>query len=124
MKFFSRTTHADRAAHGARMLDLAVPGWHWDIDSRTLDISRVDECVLGQLYDDYGVGLSRLGIEGTGDLYGFYADLPWSQWRLTRAWKKEVNARCAADAETFDDEFSDAELYGILDEAQHFQEAR
>lgn len=56
------TTPSQRRAHrvAARRLDAARPGWHDELDLRTLCMSSGTRCVLGQLYGDYDHGLTAL----------------------------------------------------------------
>jgi hypothetical protein len=52
-----------RVERGAALLDAQSPGWEKKIDPGTLDISSIDNCVLGQVYGSYGNGLRVLGGE-------------------------------------------------------------
>jgi hypothetical protein len=93
------TTASKRAAHGARMLDLARPGWHRQIDLTTLDLSVVDGCVLGQLYSHYNLGRAMLGISPSRAVeYGFFVRTRLRSYKaLTRAWRREICTRLADD---------------------------
>lgn len=56
------TTPSQRRAHrvAVRRLDAARPGWHDELDLRTLRMSSGTRCVLGQLYGSYDHGLTAL----------------------------------------------------------------
>lgn len=51
-----------RAKAGALFLDSIRPGWANMIDWYGFDMELEDECVLGQLYDDYAIGVSALRL--------------------------------------------------------------
>ena len=84
---------------GATMLDQREPGWRNRINTQTLDISSVSRCILGQLYDNYSIGLTRL--TGTTDRptrtefsrqHGFHCQpsLGITNPILDRAWAEEI----------------------------------
>ena len=50
------------AAAGAAFLDEHVPGWRTRIDLSTLDLESCENCILGQLFDDFMFGLEHLGL--------------------------------------------------------------
>jgi len=78
------------ASRGAQFLDEKDPGWFTKIDTRTLDISDGNACVLGQLYG-YATGCKKLGIGyGKAMSHGFDLLLLGS---LNEAWQKEIAAR-------------------------------
>lgn len=49
-----------KVERGAKLLDEKLPEWRSKIDLDLLDISTATQCVLGQLFGDYRVGLSQL----------------------------------------------------------------
>lgn len=51
-----------RVMRGAALLDEKVPGWRERVNPDTLDMSSDRNCVLGQLYDWYALGLQTLGV--------------------------------------------------------------
>ena len=53
---------------GARLLDKAKPGWEKIIDTCLLNMSRADECILGQLYGSYNKGVEELFNTRMGEL--------------------------------------------------------
>ena len=63
-----------RAHNGALFLDARLPGWHRSIMLDQLDLASTCDCVLGQLFGDYGEGMHRLHID-TGVLLGFTLDV-------------------------------------------------
>lgn len=94
-------------ANGAAVLDEHRPGWAEEINLDTLRILSCTECVLGQVYGRYGVGLKELGITA-GDKYGFAVSIHWTNmypwfankapWEdLQKAWAVEIMARRSDD---------------------------
>lgn len=66
--------------NGVELLDQHIPDWRDNIDVDTLVIHNPGACVLTQLYDDWDLGKSALGIQypATAD-HGFdrhYEDNP------------------------------------------------
>jgi len=50
-----------KVLRGAALLDEIRPGWEFEIDLGSLDLSRYNKCILGQLYDgSFNAGLLRL----------------------------------------------------------------
>jgi hypothetical protein len=82
---FRDDTTAERVARGAALLDQYRPGWADEIDLHELRIESGSDCVLGQLYGDYGEGRERLRILNTthSEALGFTA--AWTSGRLVRA---------------------------------------
>lgn len=75
---------------GAAFLDVVKPGWTKKINLDELDLTGTYTCVLGEIYGDYGKGLTSLGlIAGTEipDNLGFHSTSSVQYTRLTRAWK-------------------------------------
>ena len=50
----------DRVANGAALLDKHNPDWYMAVSLQGLRMSSCSECVLGQLYGDYGRGLDKV----------------------------------------------------------------
>lgn len=92
-------TASKRAAHGARMLDYAWPGWHREIDLGSLDLIDCHDCALGQLYGSFDSARYHLGLDQTAAIaYGFYLDTWFRSYRaLTRAWTREIQMRMVLD---------------------------
>jgi len=91
-----------RIERGAALLDDKVPGWQDKIDLATLDMSNCANCVVGQVYGDYDLGLAELDGEAQRQpsRYGFAA-LPTEMFdTLTDKWRafleRRRNARRAA----------------------------
>lgn len=59
-----RTEVEERVADGVAFLDEYDLTWREGVDPETLDIADCHRCVLGQLFGDYGEGLSALGLCG------------------------------------------------------------
>lgn len=93
------------AARGAEFLDQRRPGWADEIDLDTLDLRSLDDCVLGQLYGDWGAANRAIPeIEwnsGSQAYYGFELDgAPFSRDRykaLTDEWRDQVLMRRHAE---------------------------
>lgn len=67
---------------GIELLNENVPDWRTKINSKVLVMSSFGECILGQLYSNYSVGLKKLNIKYGYD-YGFDAydcDLLQKKW--------------------------------------------
>jgi len=84
---------AETATRGAQLLDKRVPGWAQRINLPALDMNSCNDCVLGQLYGDYGVGVDELGLTQPAligfDLGAGNCDYP----ALDAAWTTEIMAR-------------------------------
>lgn len=46
--------------NGIALLDSREPNWRDDVDVNTLDLHSLDNCVLGQVFGDYGRGMEAL----------------------------------------------------------------
>jgi hypothetical protein len=53
---------AEAVAAGVELLDRERPGWAAHIDLDRFDIGCCDDCTLGQLWGDYDLGRTALGI--------------------------------------------------------------
>lgn len=98
---------ADRVAKGAALLDRELPDWAREIDLERLDITQVDDCILGQLYTSWADGMISLfgsGCVGTpvGSDHGFnLTPFEWDEYNdgygveidLFNAWSVEVHKR-------------------------------
>jgi hypothetical protein len=91
----------ERVEHGARFLNVRVPGWYEMIDVERLDIRNKYACVLGQVYGEYSRGLQELfgfelcyavQLQAVKD-YGFDAGPQASFAVLTAIWKDVVRGR-------------------------------
>ena len=82
-----------RVAKGVALLDKKVPnGWRECINPHTLDVSDYDLCVLGQIYGNYSLGTSALGLFSYDQRVrlGFTASYRCQHADLTAAWLKEL----------------------------------
>ena len=94
----SRSAEA-RVKAGAELLDAMNPGWFTKISLQKLQMSDPCQCVIGQLYETYSLGLSALEIDVSFERdieYGF--DFYIGTASLTAHWHREIEARLAADA--------------------------
>jgi hypothetical protein len=72
---------------GAALLDIKNPGWRKKINLNNLNMVKVSYCILGQLYENYFIGLERIGINNeTGYNYG-YSSNKSNFDKLTQEWK-------------------------------------
>jgi hypothetical protein len=90
-----------RADRGVKALADRYAGYSWvaSIDLATLDMSNCKDCLLGQLFGDYYMGLNALGLPG-GTAFGFMEDPGFffeygmsyeEQYAiLTRVWVEEL----------------------------------
>ncbi len=83
----------EQVRQGIALLDAKLPGWHETFDPSTLDIGRMDSCVLAQASGshNYVVGLLLVGLTAREALdYGFAAgygvELVYESAELTRTW--------------------------------------
>lgn len=99
---------AERVEKGAALLDQRVPGWDQQIELYRLSIASIYNCILGQLYGDYGYGYRalNLGYEGCTCIqcqtnpspglpgeFGFVGTNEVSDRTLTTAWKRLIRKR-------------------------------
>lgn len=47
----------EKVTKGALLMDEIFPDWHEHVDTKTLDISSINACVLSQVFGDYIKGL-------------------------------------------------------------------
>lgn len=90
-------------ADGAKLLDKVFPDWHLKVDPNKLKIRRCRDCVLGQLYGNFGEGLTRLMNIDDDELvqaigYGFAYDarsdyLEAGEYSLEEIWIQEIRQR-------------------------------
>jgi len=89
---------AQRAARGAEFMDRVRPGWFNEIRLDDLEMLSLKDCILGQIYGSYSRGLLTVGLNSLWMpvRYGFALVLVFS-WRLTRAWRREIEQRRVQD---------------------------
>lgn len=88
----------ERVKRGAALLDLKVPGWRHMIDDQRLNMSSTEDCILGQLFDQYIRGIDFLGLDeayGEDRDHGF--DLTYSEYEI-RDQAERIEARNKLDA--------------------------
>ena len=74
----------------AKILDEAMPGWYQKIDTDTLNMADVNNCVLGQLYEDYKYGIDRL-FQKVAETMPGDEENPFAY--KTTKWLSEIKAR-------------------------------
>lgn len=98
-----------RASRGAKLLDEKRPGWAGEIDLGELEMDNAAQCVLGQVYNSYGMGLNavlpdiKIDQVAQIEFYGFAVDMVNKKIamvdkafaRLNRQWRQEVGFRVA-----------------------------
>ena len=91
----------ERVARGIRLLDQVLPGWHDEINWDELVMEWPQDCILGQLYDGFTLGINKLNLHDRAFLYGF--DLSQTQYfdatstvayfeELQSEWKRQATA--------------------------------
>lgn len=98
----------ERVANGVALLDEHRPGWDRDVDLDNFKLSSCDECVLGQLYGRYGVGIAALGLKtginhGFAAPHGFFALPGFGYEDLEGIWVDEIVARRSREGAPADD---------------------
>lgn len=99
-----RDTRFDECvALGMLFLDDAVPGWDDRITPKTLNMASSNDCVLGQLYGSYWVGMRQLRVGyHAAERFGFAYDIKHcnsmlngaTEYRvLTQAWVAKLAQR-------------------------------
>jgi hypothetical protein len=85
---------------GVNLLDRDFPGWAEKIDLLIFDMSKLDSCILGQLFEGYHTGLDKLGVPRyTDDDIKCGFDVPNEEINsesykiLTEEWIKRVRDR-------------------------------
>lgn len=96
-----------RSHDGASLLDKRMPHWHRRINAERLDIGNCQNCVLGQLFSRYDIGLQRLNITNQEAVtLGVYAGVRQRRKRknryvsLTSEWRARIAERLEADKKT------------------------
>lgn len=89
-------TIAEWVARGATLLDEKRPGWAGQVSKDRLAMVSCTKCVLGQIYGDFGLGLSALDLWGRSVGFGFSALDPSDYISLADLWRAEIARRLAA----------------------------
>jgi hypothetical protein len=113
-----------RAAAGAKLMDIKVPGWFSRVDTERLDLCDNDDCIVGQTVGNFNynsekvLGRSNDTFLGTVRMvrYGFvdgFLRIAWlisrelrqktvtSSPRLKMAWIYQIDKRLAAERAAF-----------------------
>jgi hypothetical protein len=92
----------DAVARGAALLNERVPGWRERLQLRRLHMEDCEQCVLGQIYGDYVMGLDALWpdlvMASEDSTFGFdlvrpYPPSPSKEERykvLAAAWREAI----------------------------------
>ncbi|MDO8582779.1 MAG: hypothetical protein Q7R63_02180 [bacterium] len=96
-----------RSHAGATLLDKRVPKWYRRINTKDLYIAGCKNCVLGQLFSRYDLGLQSLNITNQEAIaLGMYAGVRKARKRehrylaLTSEWRARIAERLLADRAT------------------------
>jgi hypothetical protein len=85
----------EEVRRGAELLDERRPGWDQEINLANLKISSCRNCVLGQLYGDYHLGLDMISSDAgefvDAEDYGFDGVLDWEE--LNEEWRDLIASR-------------------------------
>ena len=86
---------AQRVSAGAKFLDSVHYTWANKVDIAKLAMQDGESCIVGQLYNGYETGLSRLGISSTKAMsYGFEDEsYEVTYTALTAAWKAHLTVK-------------------------------
>lgn len=74
-------THDTAVSRGVELLDEKVPDWRGSVDIERLDIANTHDCILGQVFGDYHVGMDVLfpGTIMPGGIHNFPARVSSSE---------------------------------------------
>ena len=83
---------------GAKLLDVARPGWDKNINLEMLDMGDSEFCILGQLYGDFDIGAASFHIDShmSDEDVDFGFNSYHFRWLLTREWVALIKERLAA----------------------------
>jgi hypothetical protein len=115
-----------RASDGAELLDRRIPGWERRVDPRSLHMTDMHRCVLGQVYGGYAEGVRELWPEYWHSMngatlshsHGFIVSLFHGpayfvgQFFLRRAWVAEIDRRRRRPVDEFSLDLADP---GVLE---------
>jgi hypothetical protein len=97
---------------GARRLDHRHPRWFKKIDTKSLDLSKACQCVIGQLYGDYDEHFLRRiinNLSGRADLFLAAGGYGFTTPEDVDTWVSSPSAELyAAGVDYYDDEFQAA----------------
>lgn len=102
-------TIQERVAQGVTVLDAAkdIPNWRSLIDLDRLQISNYSNCILGQLFGDFGIGADALGLNDADakacgfdctDATSSLSEFPklQAEWERVIGWPETSTAQIAA----------------------------
>ena len=98
----SSVSVVERVRAGAVHMDAACVGWAEGIDKDRLDLGRCEDCVFGQTYGQFDVGLAELGLTSEqAQAYGFLTEQFVCDWysqpaEVRLAKRKSITAEYAA----------------------------
>lgn len=95
----AKTDFSVEIQRGAALLDQHNPDWWKKIDLRSLDMRSHYDCIMGQLYVNYYLGLDRFALLGSGYYFGFISedDSKEAFLALENQWIDLINQRRGAD---------------------------
>ena len=94
-----KETLSKKVVEGVKLLDENFPGWETYINLESLKLENTSQCILGQLYGDYSIGVSNLEVPMNiyyfGPKYGFSPLLNRTEeWEcLTDLWTEVIFSR-------------------------------
>lgn len=54
----------NKVRKGADVLDDINPGWFNEVNVKELEMASCERCILGQIFESYGCGMSNITSEG------------------------------------------------------------
>lgn len=83
---------AERVTRGVELLDeRGFRDWRDRIDLEGLDVYDPFRCVLGQVYDSFGLGVAMLDLAQPARAYGFDCE-PFERVALNAEWRRVLGA--------------------------------
>lgn len=81
-------------AAGVELLDNHRPDWRQEVNSDQLDVFDADTCILGQVFGDFGEGLTQLDLSILSIevfRHGFNSINEKENTILNELWREEIN---------------------------------
>lgn len=82
-----------KVADAAKFLDEKAQGWANKIDLKRLNMGSPCDCVLGQMYGSYPMGIYQLGVLGSECFGGHLSPASAIESTIQKEWIQEINAR-------------------------------
>lgn len=85
----------DEIKAGMELLDREMPGWREKINPNLLNLGHCKQCILGQLFRRFDIGVDLLGVRP--ELYGFEvypilgSGIDEKYKQLTAAWRAALS---------------------------------